>query len=305
MNFPKHLICLLCIILLLTGCSAFNSLQPSSGILQVHFIYVGQGDSILIISPEGNTALIDAGNPGSGSLEYLQSQGITHLDYIIATHTHADHIGGIAEILLNIPTDSVVTNGRPHTTEHYANMMDAISATKAAYVAVERGDRLYMGSLVFDVLHPLNPNDDTMNLRLNNDSIVMRLTYGETTFLLVGDAEEEAEADMLAAGIQMKADILKLGHHGSRSSTSPEFLSAVRPSVAVYSAGVNNDLGFPHAKTITAVEAAGAEVFGTDVYGTILVTVDKHDYSITTQEGWDLYTTSSVLDPEPLGESLP
>ncbi|HEX6305354.1 MAG TPA: ComEC/Rec2 family competence protein [Anaerolineales bacterium] len=305
MRFPNRLISLLCIVLLLTGCSALGSLQPTSGNLQVHFIYVGQGDSILIISPEGNTALIDAGNPASGSLEYLQSQGIMHLDFVIATHTHADHIGGLAEVLLNIPVDTVVTNGRPHTTQHYHNLMDAISATGAAHVEAERGDRFFMGSLVFDVLHPLNQNDDTVNLRINNDSIVVRLIYGETTFLFVGDAEKEAEEDMLAAGIQMKADFLKLGHHGSRSSTSPQFLAAVSPSVAVYSAGVNNDLGFPDAETLTALKAIGADVFGTDIYGTIIVAVDKHGYSITTQEGWDPSTPSSLLAPEPLGESLP
>ncbi len=294
MRSTLRLLSFLLVVLSLTGCGIF---QPTTGSVQVHFIYVGQGDSILIVSPKGKIALIDAGNPDSGALEYLQAMGITHLDLVVATHSHGDHIGGMAEVLLAIPAKRVVTNGRPHTTELYERFMDAIEETKAQYLEAERGDRLALGSLVFDVLHPLNQSK-LVSPRRNNDSIVLSLMYGETTFLFVGDAEKEAEAHMLEYGIQLKADILKVGHHGSRSSSSPEFLAAVSPSVAVYSAGVNNDLGFPHAKTINALESVGAEVYGTDVYGTIAITADKNGYLIKTQEDWNPLNIESTYEEE-------
>ena len=122
--------------------------------LQVHYIDVGQGDAILIIAPDGQTMLIDGGETNTGIVQYLQSKGIQHLNLVVATHPHSDHIGGLVQVLNAIPVDKVITNGQSHTTSVYENFLDAIASAKAEYVEVKRGDTITLGSLVFNVLNP-------------------------------------------------------------------------------------------------------------------------------------------------------
>ena len=149
-----------------------------------------------------------------------------------------------------MPVAEVVTNGQPHTTVIYEKFLDAIANAKAKYTEVKRGDRLQLGSTTLAVLHPTGPTGSN----LNDQSIVLRLVYGQTTFLFDGDAEQTAEASMLLSSVSpVKADILKVGHHGSRSASSPEFLKAVKPQVAIYSAGAGNDYGHPHSETLAAL----------------------------------------------------
>ncbi len=221
--------------------------------LTLHYIDVGQGDSILIQAPEGQVAVIDGGEAGSGALPYLQTLGITHVDLMVATHQHTDHIGGLVEILDAISVSEVVTNGQPHTTRSFESFLDGIAAAHAKYREVKRGDSLTLGSLKFAVLNPSSPTGED----LNQQSLVLRLTFGKVAFLFTGDAGEEAEAEMLASGEPLQAQILKVAHHGSHSASSHAFLEAVQPKMAVYSAGAGNSHGHPHAETLAALAAGG------------------------------------------------
>lgn len=250
----------------------------AQGTLEVHFIDVGQGDAILILAPDGKVALIDGGESGSGALAYLKARGIKKVDLMIATHPHADHIGGLIDVLEALPVDEVVTNGQPHTTRTFERFLDAIAAAQATYTEVRRGDSLALGGLTFDVLRPEGPSGEDLNAR----SIVLRLLYGQVAFLFTGDAGSDAEANMIAGRETVQAQILKVGHHGSRSASSPSFLAAVQPEVAIYSAGAGNSYGHPRPETLAALAEAGAKTYGTDVNGTVIVTSNGTEYAVTT-----------------------
>jgi competence protein ComEC len=250
--------------------------------LRIHFINVGQGDAILVQASGGETGLIDGGETDSGIAQYLQSLGITHLNMIVATHPNEDHIGGLVQVLNTIPVDKVVTNGVMNTTLTYEHFLDAIIASKAEYVEVKHGDTILLGNLNFDVLSPISNTDDD----LNNGSLVLRLVYGKVSFLFTGDTQPAAEEIMLASGLDISATILKVAHHGSRSSSPLDFLTAVQPEVAIYSAGLGNDYGHPHPETLDALTSVGAIIYGTDINGTIIVTTDGNEYSIeATKQG--------------------
>lgn len=230
--------------------------------LLIHVIDVGQGDSILIQTPEGKTILIDGGEASSGVIPYFEHLGITNIDVMVATHPHADHIGGLVEILGAIPVSKVITNGEPHTTLTYEHFLDAIATAKAEYVEVKRGDVISVGSINFLVLSPVAITNSDMN----QNSVILRVTFGKTTILLMGDAGADTERDIIASGLPLKADILKVGHHGSKSASTPEFLSIVNPGVAIYSAGINNTYGHPAPEILAALSAVGATIYGTDQY---------------------------------------
>lgn len=226
--------------------------------------------------------LIDGGEADSGALQYLMGKGINHLDLVVATHPHADHIGGLVKILKTIPVAKVVTNGQPTTTKTYENFLDAIASAKAQYVEVKRGDSLRLGDLAFAVLNPVSPKGED----LNDKSLVLRLVYNKVSFLFTGDAETKAEEAMSVSSFSpVEATILKVGHHGSRSSSTPAFLDLVKPEVAVYSAGKGNSYGHPHAETIAALLAVGAQIYGTDVNGTVVVTTDGVTYQVSPVTG--------------------
>lgn len=260
--------------------SATVILPPSNPAkpLVVTFIDVGQGDSILILSPEGLTALIDGGSAGNGALEYLIRQGITSIDVMIATHPHEDHIGGLVDVLIAIPVKRVITNGPMDTTITYERFVEAIANAQAVYKEVARGDTFILGSLTFSVLNPIaiGMSDD-----LNNNALVLRMSYENTTFLFMGDVDMNAETEILVAELPVKADILKIGHHGSCESISPTFLEAVQPAVAIYTAGEGNPYGHPCAETINALNQYGVLVLGTDVNGSMIITVTEDGYQIT------------------------
>lgn len=246
------------------------------GELRVHFIDVGQGDSVLIQSPDGKNMLIDGGERSSGVVAYLRTAGVNKVDIIVATHPHSDHIGGLVDVLGELPVAEVWISGQEHTTKTFEDFLDAIDKSGAGFREARRGDSIRLGGLFFQVL---NPGPQFLE-NLNNDSIVLRLTYGDVTFLFPGDAEKEAEAQMLASGLNLRATILKVGHHGSRSSSSPQFLRAVEPKVAIYMAGRGNTYGHPHQETLIALNAVGAEVYGTDVNGSIVVVTDGQNYVV-------------------------
>jgi competence protein ComEC len=251
---------------------------PSGNSLQFTFINVGQGDATLIRTPDGKTILIDGGETDTGIVSKLQSLGVQRIDLMIATHPHSDHIGGLVQVLQSFPVAKVITSGQPHTTSVYEHFIDGIASAQAEYGEVKRGDVISLGGVDFRILNPVNNNDPDFN----ENSIVLLFKYGQTTFLMMGDSGAVTEADMLSAGLPLKADILKVGHHGSTSGSTQTFLNMVQPTIALYSAGINNQYGHPALQTIAALEAVGATVYGTDRNGTISINVDLDGYTIKT-----------------------
>jgi beta-lactamase superfamily II metal-dependent hydrolase len=191
----------------------------------------------------------------------------------------------------------VATNGQPHTTGIYEAFLDAIAESGAEYREVGRGDKLNAGSLEFGVLHPGHTSGD-----LNNDSLVLRLQHGSVAFLFTGDVQTEGEASMLWGGMLVRADVLKVSHHGSSSSSSVSFVSAVAPKIAVISCGAGNSYGHPHGETLATLQHVGADVYRTDQVGSVIVTSDGSTYRVATslpQPRAPPTTATTLVAPEP------
>lgn len=276
-----RLVAVLLTVLTLTFAACVHKPQLSSQILTVHFIDVGQGDAILL--DIGTTeVLIDGGEKNSGAADYIHPYIDGPLEAVVATHSHADHIGGLIDVLSGYEVDNVWVNGENATTATFNIFMNAVNAEGAALHQAGRGDTIRAGNLTFIVLNPgVPPAPDP-----NNNSIVLSLRYGDTDFLFTGDAENETEARLLVQSLVPipDIDILKAGHHGSRTASSPAFLDFIRPEVAVYSAGTGNSYGHPHRQTITALNNAGATIYGTDVHGTVVISTDGKSYSVKTEK---------------------
>lgn len=256
----------------------------ASGTLEVYFFDVGQGDSELIRLPGGENILIDAGTSSTEDelVGELRSLGAETLDLVVATHPHADHIGGMAAVIDAFDVRQVVmpriSESDTPTTKTYENLLQSIADKGLTITPAEPGDELLSSGGA--VLTVLAPNGEDYG-DLNNYSVVLRLTYGEDSFLFTGDAEEASEEEMLSLDWPLTATVLKCGHHGSETSTSPAFLDAVSPQYAVISCGVDNDYGHPDAVTLEKLEAAGAEVFRTDRQGSILASTDGSGVTMT------------------------
>lgn len=205
----------------------------------------------------------------------MRSQKIKAIDLLIATHPHADHIGQFPQILDNFAVDEVWMSGDLHTTRTFERALDAILATEARYKEPRAGEVYEIGSALIEVIHPENVTGD-----LNNGSLVLKVTYGEISFLFTGDAERKAEQEILQRGLDVQANILKVGHHGSRSSSTVRFIEAVKPEVAVYSAGQGNSYGYPHPEVIARLQQQEITVYGTDVNGTVKVVTDGNGYEV-------------------------
>ena len=241
--------------------------------LQVHYIDVGQGDSTLLVCG-GQTMLIDAGNNNQGTTVqlYLQKQGIDTLDYVVGTHPDADHIGGLDVILTKFECGRIFMPDVSNDTDTYRDVLDAMKYKDYSVTVPDVGDTYSLGDATFTIVAP-NRN----YTELNNDSIAIRVEHGENTFLFVGDAESESETDMMQNGLPLQAQVLKVGHHGSSSSTSKAFLDAVNPDYAVISCGRDNSYGHPAAEMLTTLREAGVQVFRTDEQGSIVVTSDGRE----------------------------
>lgn len=252
----------------------------TSSVLSVHFIDVGQGDSILIQSGD-HDMLVDAGENDQGDtvVTYLHSQGIEKLDYVIGTHPHSDHIGGLDDVINNFSIDKVILPPVENTTKTYEDVLDAISSQGLKVTEPVAGDTYKLGYASFQIIAPNgNYGDD-----LNNWSVGIKLTNGDNSFVMCGDAESQAEADICASGINLSADVLKLGHHGSKTSTSGAFLNKVNPEYAVISCGMGNSYGHPHKETLNKLHSKGVKILRTDEQGTVIATSDGTDITWSTQ----------------------
>jgi competence protein ComEC len=267
MNFKK-----LSIVLFITLIfSSFGLAAPNP--LKVHFIDVGQADCILVQTPGGKNMLIDAGNgPDARTImSYLNSQQAKKIDILVGTHPHEDHIGAMDRVIENYPIGSIYMPKVSTTTKTFRDVLQAVKDKGLKVNSPIPGSTLNLDSTIKVEVLALN---STKYEDLNNYSIVLKVTYGKTSFLLTGDAERESEQEMLAKRFNLKADVLKIGHHGSSPSTSPAFWATVAPKYAVISVGKGNDYGHPKPETINRLQKSGITIFRTDYDGTIVATSD-------------------------------
>ncbi|MGB9887927.1 MAG: stalk domain-containing protein [Moorellales bacterium] len=247
---------------------------PSTGaLLKVHFLDVGQADSILVRLPDGRALLIDGGNNADGPavVSYLKAQGIERLDWVVATHPHEDHVGGLDAVLDAFEVGKVYAPRATTNTRAYEDFLLAVQRKGLKIAEARAGVTLFTGpGLTAAFVAPNRTGYED----LNNYSAVLRLVYGQTSFLFAGDAETESKAEMLVANHALKADVFKVGHHGSESSTTPAFLAAVSPRYAVISVGAGNDYGHPSPETLARLAEAKVEVFRTDLQGAIVAASD-------------------------------
>ena len=272
--------------------------------MTVHFIDVGQGDAVYIDTP-GLDMLVDGGSRGEGDtvVAYLRSLNVTRIDFVVATHPHADHIGGLIAVLTEYNETQIPVVIDSNLTATTATYEDYVTAVGARNISVaERGDTINLGQGVEALI--LNPSphehEDT-----NDNSVVLWLQVYNVTFLLAGDSEVPAEESLLAAGYGRNSTILKVGHHGSKTSTSSEYLDAVDPRVAVISVGEDNRYDHPHNETLDKLSTQGSLVYRTDYHGTLWVTTDGDDYTISTENESPLPSPTPEQTPSPPPEPTP
>lgn len=262
--------------------------------LEVHFIDVGQGDAILIDLADIEV-LIDGGDRSPGVVQYLKNYIDGPLEIMVATHPHADHIGGLIDVLAAYQVEQIWYNGEIATSKTYADFISAANAETAQVIQAVRGNTITAGGLDFQVLNPFDLKGTT-----NNNSIVLWLSYGEIDFLFTGDAEKEAEASMLVKSDMPVPDVevLKVGHHGSNTASSSDFLAVTTPETSIYMAETGNSYGHPHQETIQALTNIGVNIYGTDVCGTIIVTTDGQSYKIKTAKQGPTDTDNTKSETE-------
>ena len=305
---------ILCCTMLLTGCSqgggqssdtATNSKVEAKGQLIISMLDIGQGDAVLIQTGAKNI-LIDTGDDkyyedgkkgkeNTQLLTELQKLKIDHIDTLVMTHAHADHIGKADKVIAQYGVKELVYNGIPSTSKYFINALKAAKANGTQQVKVKAGDVLDFGNGVsFEIVSPSQSliDEDTAAIKakkkvdVNNESVVGRLTFGNFAMLFTGDAEGPVEKDMVASyGKKLKCQVLKAGHHGSKTSSTAEFLKLVQPESVVMSLGVNNQYGHPHEALLNRLQKQGIKnIYRTDANGTITIVSDGSSYSITTEK---------------------
>ena len=255
--------------------------QPVSPYLTVHFLDVGQGDSAVIVTPEGRVILIDAGTSSAGDdvVEALNELGVESINLAIISHAHADHIGGLENVLGAFPVLHFGDPAFPHPSEMYAELLEQVLALEIPSQVLESGDWIPVEDKVdLFVLSPSPPFIEGSRSDVNSNTVVLLLVFDEVSVLFMGDAEHETESRLLAEGWLRDIDVLKVAHHGSAYATTATFLEVTRPEVAIISCGADNSYGHPAPETVEALErVAPGAVYRTDLDGTIIVTTDGRE----------------------------
>lgn len=251
----------------------------TNGTLEVHFLDVGQADCTLLRYND-HAILVDGGcrKTGDQVVRYLQAQDIHTLDYVICTHAHQDHAGGLAAVLQSFPVRQVLCPTNTYDSLSFQEFRRAAAAQHKPLRRPHIGEVLSLGPVRLTVLSPQKAYPV-----VNDTSIVLRADYGSTSFLLAADAEQQAEQDMLQGALPLSATVLKLGHHGCNSSSSAAFLQAVSPQYAVISVGKQNKYGYPDAEVISRLKTARVQIYRTDQQGNILCTSDGQHLRFFTQ----------------------
>lgn len=243
----------------------------ADGMLTAHFIDVGQGDSALLQLPNGQTMLIDAGGDVRG---YIAALDIEKIDYLVATHPHSDHIAYMEEVIRDFDIGAVYMPRVSHTSKTFENMLLAIQEKGLTIKTAKAGvNILNADDLTIDIVAPVSDTYDD----LNNYSAVIQVTYKDTAMLFTGDAEALSENQITA---DIDADVLKVGHHGSSTSSSTSFLDRVNPKIAVISCGEGNDYGHPHKEVLQRLNKRNVEIYRTDADGTVVITSDGEDLNV-------------------------
>ncbi len=265
--------------------------------LKVHFIDVGQADSIYIQAPDHYDILIDGGNNADGPslVQYLKNQGVDDIELMIATHPHEDHIGGLNNVLSAFKVDQIIDSGIPAASEIYTDYISVVQAEKAKYLSDDDVTFNIGKNITFSILDSGDNYED-----VNDDSVITLLDYNNIEFLFAGDMEAEEEADLLSMKNNIDIDILKVGHHGSSSSTTDAFLKATTPEVAVISVGAGNTYRHPSASTLSKLEEYKAKIYRTDVNGNIVVSTNGNTYSVMTERQGNTMTGGTVVTPKPI-----
>ena len=242
---------------------------PMDG-LYVHYIDVGQGDSELVCC-NGEYMLIDAGEPDASDavLEYLDALGIDKLDYLVCTHGHSDHCGGLDAVVESLEVETVFTSPYAGDSPSYEIFTDAVYDAGLELTVPVLGESYRLGEASFSFIGPLEDYDN-----LNDDSLVMRLEYGDTSFLFTGDMTSKAEKDLINDGADLRCDVLKVGHHGSSGSSCYQFLYEAQPGIGVISCEKGNSYGHPHEETLSRLNDADVTVYRTDLEGSIVIFSD-------------------------------
>lgn len=269
-----------------------EEMEHQLGNMQVHFMDVGQADAALLQYSEEGTAyniLIDSGDwTGNEAVDYLNAEDVHSLDLMVGSHPHSDHIGQMDKVMEEVEIEEVWMSGDETDSQVYERVIDSIDDEGAAYNEPRAGESYDVGPLEIDVVSP-----DQLHGDLNDDSIVMRVTYGDVSFMFTGDAEENAEQTMVNQQDNLDADILKVGHHGSNTSSTEAFIDSVDPDVAIMSVGEDNTYGHPDEEVVSRFDAKNIDTYATKDNGNIIVKTDGNDYDVETNQNAEVTAASS------------
>lgn len=262
----------------------YTASENGEALLNVHFIDVGQGDCTLAISGE-EAMLVDSGEAeyAHSVIRKLKSLGVTELTYAVASHAHSDHMGGMAEILEQIPTENVIISEPCEDnagTELYEEFLDAVDASGADIILAKPSYTFSLGSAECKILAPFNVDSSEEN----NNSIIMHMIAGTTSFLFTGDAEKAVEKQLISAYPNIRATVLKVGHHGSKTSSSKDFIELLDCETAVISVGEDNNYGHPTEQVLSVLKENEINCYRTDLHGTVTVTCFRTGYTVSTEK---------------------